>query len=196
MPRAWAIAILVALIAVGVALSWPRTPAKEIAATTTTTSARPPAKKPKPRPVPVTLDEHRTGSLSSAVQDAAGAPASGGRILLAGGLTAADTSRDDIRTASAASDRLVGRLPTGIHDTAAVRLGANVYVFGGGTAANTQSDEIVRVPASGGAATVAGTLPSPSSDQSAAAVGDTAYVVGGYTGSAWLDTIVAWISGA
>ena len=39
-------------------------------------------------------------------------------------------------------------------------------------------------------------LPSPSSDQSAAAIGGTAYVVGGFTGSRWLDTIVAWRPGA
>src|SRR5437763_1550322 len=37
--------------------------------------------------------------------------------------------------------------------------------------------------------------PAPSSDQAAAAVGDEAYVVGGYTGSTWLNTIVAWRPG-
>ena len=40
-----------------------------------------------------------------------------------------------------------------------------------------------------------GRLPQPSSDQAAAQVGGTAYVVGGYTGSSWLDTIVAWRPG-
>jgi DNA-binding beta-propeller fold protein YncE len=68
--------------------------------------------------------------------------------------------------------------------------------LGGGTNAGTQSDEIVRVPARGGNATVVGRLPAPSSDQAAAAIGGTAYVVGGYTGSRWLDTIVAWQPGA
>jgi YVTN family beta-propeller protein len=42
----------------------------------------------------------------------------------------------------------------------------------------------------------AGRLPAPSSDQAAAVAGDTAYVVGGYTGSRWLDTIVAWRPGS
>jgi Kelch motif len=37
--------------------------------------------------------------------------------------------------------------------------------------------------------------PAPSSDQPAAAIGNTVYVVGGYTGSQWLDTIVAWRPG-
>ena len=71
-----------------------------------------------------------------------------------------------------------------------------MYLFGGGTGANTQSNVILRVPASGGSATVAGRLPAPSSDQSAAAIGDTAYIVGGFTGSRWLNTIVAWRPGA
>ena len=38
---------------------------------------------------------------------------------------------------------------------------------------------------------VVGKLPAASSDSSAAAIGGTAYVVGGYTGTQWLDTIVA-----
>ena len=47
-----------------------------------------------------------------------------------------------------------------------------------------------------GATANVGRLPSPSSDQAAAQVAGTAYVVGGYTGSRWLDTIVAWRPGA
>ena len=116
--------------------------------------------------------------------------------MLLGGLTAADTSRTDIRIARPSGDRAAGNLPTALHDTAAVRLGRDVYLFGGGTGANTQSDVILRIPASGGSATVAGRLPAPSSDQSAAAIGDTAYIVGGFTGSRWLNTIVAWRPGA
>lgn len=116
--------------------------------------------------------------------------------MLLGGLTAADTSRADIRIATASRDRAAGQLPTALHDTAAVRLGGAVYLFGGGTGANTQSDQIVRVAATGGSTTVVGRLPAPSSDQSSAALGGTAYVVGGYTGARWLDTIVAWRPGA
>jgi YVTN family beta-propeller protein len=114
--------------------------------------------------------------------------------MLLGGLTPADTSRADILVATPSGDRAEGRLPTAVHDAAAVRIGRAVYLFGGGTAANTQSDEIVRVTAAGGGhAQVVGRLPAPSSDQAAAAIDGTAYVVGGYTGSRWLDTIVAWL---
>jgi DNA-binding beta-propeller fold protein YncE len=52
------------------------------------------------------------------------------------------------------------------------------------------------VPLAGGTPQPVGRLPAPSSDQAAAAVGSTAYVVGGYTGSRWLDTIVAWRPGS
>jgi YVTN family beta-propeller protein len=112
--------------------------------------------------------------------------------MLLGGLTAADTSRTDIRITVPTGDRAAGQLPTGLHDTAAVRLGDTVYLFGGGTAANTQSDAILRVPQAGGTGTMVARLPAPSSDQSAAAIGGRAYIVGGYTGTRWLDTIVAW----
>ena len=141
------------------------------------------------------LVEHRTGTLASPVQDAAAASVRGG-VMLLGGLTAADTSRTDVRIATATGDRAAGELPTALHDTAAVRLGNSVYLFGGGTGSNTQSDEILRIPEGGGSAVLVARLPAPSSDQSAAAIGGTAYVVGGYTGSAWLDTIVAWRPGS
>jgi N-acetylneuraminic acid mutarotase len=115
--------------------------------------------------------------------------------MLLGGLTAADTSRADVRVVGAHSDRAAGLLPAAVHDAAAVRLGTEVYLFGGGTNESTQSDAIVRVDAGGGSSVVA-RLPAPSSDQAAAAVDGTAYVVGGYTGSRWLNTIVAWKPGA
>ena len=41
-------------------------------------------------------------------------------------------------------------------------------------------------------AVVAGRLPAPSSDHAAAVLGGQAYIVGGYTGTHWLDTIVAY----
>ncbi len=115
--------------------------------------------------------------------------------MLLGGLTSSDTSSDAVAVARAARSRMLGHLPTGLHDTAAALLGGDAYLFGGGTSANTQSASILRVSPSG-VVTVAGTLPNPSSDQSAAAIGGIAYIVGGYTGSRWLDTIVAFRPGA
>ena len=133
------------------------------------------------------------GTLDSAVQDAAATAIGGGAVLL-GGLTAADTSRDDIVTVSRAGSRRVGRLPTALHDSAAVGIGRLVYLFGGGTG-TAQIDTIVRVDPATGAAEAIGHLPAGSSDQAATGIGGTAYIVGGYTGTRWLDTIVAWKPG-
>ena len=149
------------------------------------------------RPRPLRLAERPLGSLQAPVQDAAAVALGGGRALLLGGLTAADTSRTDVRAVGEGGvDRRVGSLPQGLHDTAAVLLGGEAYVFGGGTSANTQSDAILRVDPRSGAVAAAGRLPAPSSDQAAVGLGGTAYVVGGYTGTRWLDTIVAWRPGA
>ena len=116
--------------------------------------------------------------------------------MLLGGLTSADTSRADVRIVDARGDHRVGTLPLALHDTAAVRIGSAVYLFGGGTNSGRQSDAIIRVPARGGVAADVGRLPAPSSDQSAAVISGTAYIVGGYTGTRWLNTIVAWKPGS
>jgi YVTN family beta-propeller protein len=133
------------------------------------------------------------GRLAAPVQDAAAAPYAGG-VVLAGGLTPADVSSDAIVTATRAGSTRVGRIPTALHDSAAVQIGRSVYLFGGGTA-TTQLDTILMIDPRTGAAQAAGHLPTGSSDQAAAAIGRTAYIVGGYTGGHWLDTIVAWRPG-
>jgi YVTN family beta-propeller protein len=133
------------------------------------------------------------GTLSHPIQDAAGAPFGGGAVLI-GGLTPADVSSDSIVTATRAGSRTVGAIPQALHDSAAVTLGHDTYLFGGGTG-TTQIDTILMVDPRTGAAQAVGHLPAGSSDQSAAAIGGTAYIVGGYTGTHWLDTIVAWSPG-
>jgi YVTN family beta-propeller protein len=141
------------------------------------------------------LAERHTGRLQQPVQDGAAVALPGGAMLLAG-LSAADTSRADIRLVTPAADRAAGQLPVSLHDTAAVRIGHAVYLFGGGTGSNTQSDQVIRVSDAGTGATVVAHLPALSSDQSAAAIGGTAFIVGGFTGTHWLNTIVAWRPGA
>jgi YVTN family beta-propeller protein len=133
------------------------------------------------------------GSLAEPVQDAAAAPFGGGAVLV-GGLTPVDTSTDAIVTATRAGSQHAGRIPSALHDAAAVTFGRTTYVFGGGNGV-AQLDTILAVDPRSGAAQAVGHLPAPSSDQSAASVGRTAYVIGGYTGSRWLDSIVAWRPG-
>ena len=134
------------------------------------------------------------GTLDSAVQDAAAAPFHGGAVLV-GGLTPADTSSDEIVTATRAGSQRVGRISAALHDAAAATIGRTTYVFGGGNGV-AQLDAILAIDPRTGAAQAAGRLPAPSSDQAGAAIGQTAYIVGGYTGTRWLDTIVAWRPGA
>ncbi len=144
---------------------------------------------------PANLVSSVAGRLDAPVQDAAAAVDPAGRLLLMGGLTAADLSTDAVIAVGRAGDRRIGTLPFPVHDAAAARLGSSVYLFGGGDGVR-QRDEIVRVDPTSGVATVVARLPAPSSDQAAAGIGGTAYIVGGYTGSRWLDTIVAWRPGA
>jgi len=77
---------------------------------------------------PKQLGEHALASLAGPVEDAAAVALGGGRMMLLGGLTAADTSRADICIVDAQRDRQVGLLPAAVHDTAAVRIGSAVYV--------------------------------------------------------------------
>jgi DNA-binding beta-propeller fold protein YncE len=118
----------------------------------------------------------------------------GRRLLLLGGLDAADVSTADVRTIVRGREQTIGRLPTVFHDGAAVGIGSFAYEFGGGDGIR-QLDHIVRVDPTNGSVATVGKLPAPSSDQAAAAVGAEAYVVGGYTGRAWLNTIVRWRPG-
>ncbi|PWU24965.1 MAG: hypothetical protein C5B48_03675, partial [Candidatus Rokuibacteriota bacterium] len=108
--------------------------------------AAPPARggeRRRVRALPAQLVERRTGSLPAPLQDAAAVGATRGALLL-GGLTAADTSTDQVLLTRAGGARPQGPLPTGLHDAAAVRLGTSTYVFGGGTGTR-QLDSIVRV---------------------------------------------------
>jgi YVTN family beta-propeller protein len=145
------------------------------------------------RPSRLHLTARAAGSLPAAVQDPAVA-AVAGRVLAAGGLTAADTSSDRVVSLSGRSGRQLGRLPGVQHDAPAVSLGRAVYVFGGGDGLR-QLDHILRVDPRTGAVRRVGRLPAASSDATAAAIGRTAYIVGGYTGARWLSTIVAWRPG-
>jgi DNA-binding beta-propeller fold protein YncE len=147
----------------------------------------------KPLAPPTHLSERRIGTLPAPLEDP-GAALAGSRVVLAGGLTAQDTSTAAVIVVRGSSARTSHALPAVQHDAAAAGLAGSVYVFGGGDGLR-QLDHILRIDSRSGRATRVGSLPAASSDSSAAAVGSTAYVVGGYTGRRWLDTIVAYRAG-
>ena len=140
------------------------------------------------------LVERLGGRLPAGIEDPAAAAAAG-RIILAGGLTAQDTSSTTILSVRGRATRSIGQLPAAQHDAPAARWAGFVYVFGGGDGVR-QLDHILRIdPRSGrvtsGRAAARGEQRLERRRRSAS----TAYVVGGYTGTRWLDTIVAFRPG-
>ena len=166
--------------------------AQGVRTTAATTTRRSPVRAAA-LPVRRHLVETRDG-LAPGVSDGSVICASGGRIVLLGGLTAADTSVDTVIAAGYRGARTIGRLPSARHDTAAAVLGGTSTCSAAATArrSSTRSSASIRHRAHDA---LVGRLPAPSSDSAAAAIGGTAYVVGGYTGTRWLDTIVAWRPG-
>jgi hypothetical protein len=152
--------------------------------------AQPRASSPA-RPVHVVLE--RAGTLPQALQDTAATALADGRVMVAGGLAAGETSLADVVLLSGSSARRVGSLAAPLHDACAAVVGGQVYVFGGGQVSSYSS--ITRVSVEG-AAEAAGELPTPASDLACASSGTVAYLVGGYTGSEPLRTILAWRPGA
>ena len=146
------------------------------------------------RPVQRDLAETVTGSLPAPLMDPSYV-SSGGRIVLLGGLDAADTSVDTVIAAGYHGSAVIGRLPSVRHDTAAAVLGA--------LRLRVRRRERRRRSSTTSCASIrrrrgrrwSRTCPAASSDSTAAAIGGTAYVVGGYTGTRWLDTIVAYRPG-
>jgi outer membrane protein assembly factor BamB len=128
------------------------------------------------------------------MQRAAAAVAAPQVVTLLGGLDSSDASRTTVQRLESGRATTVGALQAPVHDAAAVSIGSDVYLFGGGSESSSVPS-IIRVDPSTGSNQPAGSLPNPSSDLSAAAVGGTAYLVGGFTGQAPLDTILAWRPG-
>ena len=139
------------------------------------------------------------GSLSEALQDAAGAadPASKG-ILVIGGLDGEEASKDTITRVSEGRASTAGTLPRPLHDACAARVGGAVYLFGGGSQESFSAILRLSPGSATGApitATQIGSLPTAASDVACAVLDGTVYVVGGYTGSYPLRTIVSWSPG-
>lgn len=134
------------------------------------------------------------GTLPAGVQDPAAALISGGRVVLIGGLNAADTSSAAVTIVDSSGKTIAGPALHGAqHDAQAATLGGAVYVFGGGDI--QQYGHILRYDPAAGTVSGAGQLPQPQSDVAVAAIGSTAYIVGGYNGTSYLPTILSWKPG-
>jgi Kelch motif/PQQ-like domain len=125
----------------------------------------------------------------------------GGPLIL-GGLDSSSASVSGVFQLDAGSGQLheAGALGGPLHDAAAVRLGDQVLVFGGGK--TTSTDAVQALPAPGGviaAGTTAhqvGSLPTVRSDLSAVTAGGRAYVLGGYDGSEPIASVLQTADGS
>jgi hypothetical protein len=156
---------------------------------------------PAEPPSKVVLVARSGRSLPAPVSGESVAALPGGPLIL-GGLDAEEGSVSGVFQLDAETGRLrpAGELAAPLHDAAAVTLGGNVLVFGGGD--ETSTDQVEGMPAPGGrptSGTVAspgGRLPTVRSDLSAVSVGGRAYVLGGYDGEAPLGSVLASSDGA
>ena len=121
--------------------------------------------------------------------------------LILGGLDSTGASVSGVFQLNSGNGELheAGALSGPLHDAAAVALGDQVLVFGGGTEAST--DAVQALPAPGGTvgagriARQVGRLPTVRSDLSAVALGGRAYVLGGYDGSEPVDSVLQTVDG-
>jgi len=161
------------------------------------------------RPAPADAPKFRTTLAARLAPHPLPAPISGesavavrGGSLILGGLDSSSASVGGVFQLDAASGQLheVGALEGPLHDAAAVMLGDQVLVFGGGT--TTSTDAVQALPAPGGviaagtAAHQVGRLPTVRSDLSAVAVGARAYVLGGYDGSEPIPSVLRTVDGS
>lgn len=104
-------------------------------------------------------------------------------LVLAGGLTAADTSANGVFRLNVVDGTLtaIATLPVAVHDAAGAVIDGQATVIGGGST-STFAD-VQGFPMGGGAASVVAQLPQPRSDDSATTTGSTTVVVGGYDGT-------------
>jgi len=120
--------------------------------------------------------------------------ASGGSVLIAGGLGPAGTVGTIERIAVAdGRSTVVGRLPDPVHDAGGAILGPWRLVIGGG---RTTQDGTVQRVSTEGRATVIGDLPARRADLVAVTVGDEVIVVGGGAAGRADPSVLATTDGA
>ena len=125
----------------------------------------------------------RVGMLPVALSKSAAVALPGGRLLVAGGL-----GSSAILAGPPAHLRVIGRLPTPIHDAAAALSGRFVSLYGGGESVSVPT--VLRIDPGSGAVLRLRPLDEPLSDLGAARIGGTTYLVGGYTGTRYASAIL------
>ena len=141
---------------------------------------------------PRRLAVSRIGSLPVPASRISAVALPDGRILAAGGLTSAGSSRQ-VLAGPPGNLRTVGSLPVATHDAALALLGESAYLLGGGQEVSTAT--VFRIDTGTGASRRAGSLGEPLSDLGAATIGGRTYVVGGYTGAKFASAVLRFRPG-
>ncbi|MGH7904074.1 MAG: hypothetical protein ACREPA_08105, partial [Candidatus Dormibacteraceae bacterium] len=125
--------------------------------------------------------------------------ATGGRLLVLGGLDAAGGSTAAVLSIQPSTGAVAraGRLRLPTHDAAGAILGGTAFVFGGGAAMSIDDVQAFRPgPGAGGEGGIAGHLPRPRSDVVAATSGAEAMLAGGYDGQSAALSVLATTDGS
>ena len=122
-------------------------------------------------------------------------PAPGG-VVIAGGLSSAQTSTDGVYHLDTTTGSLqqTGVLAHAVHDASGGVVGGSGVVFGGGsttTVASVQAFSSTPSPGAAQAGTSVSSLPTPRSDSAAVTVGATTYIIGGFDGNAATADVLA-----
>jgi hypothetical protein len=115
--------------------------------------------------------------------------AAGEGLLIVGGLTAADTTTQDILRVALPQGTVspAGRLPVPVHDAAGAMVNGRDLVFGGGSSIVTSAVQDVTP---GSSPRLISHLPQPRADLVAVSDGKAGYVLGGFDGAQGSTTIL------
>lgn len=130
------------------------------------------------------------GQLPAKRADLATATGPDGTVYIAGGYDGTDFSPDVLSTSNGTSFSVIAKLPTPVRYPAVAVAAGKLWVVGGETSGNGESDAIQTVDLKTHAAAIAGHLPRPISHASAATLDDTVYLFGGRSSGNALDTVL------
>lgn len=115
--------------------------------------------------------------------------ATGGSLLIVGGLNAADRTTPDILRVDLSGGRVqrVGGLPVPVHDAGGAVVGGRDLLFGGGSTAVSSAVQDVTP---GTPPRLVGHLPQPRADLVVVSDGTTGYILGGFDGAQGSTTVL------
>ncbi len=135
---------------------------------------------------PATGSSQPAGSLREAVHDAAGAPLTGGILVIGGGGPSENGTADAQLVSPSGSATIVGKMPQPRSDHVAARVGGKIYVLGGYDGANIVADIVSTVD--GSSFTTVTRLPVPVRYPAVTVIGTSIYLFGGVANTQGTDT--------